>query len=120
MSLHIERQGDVAIVMPNGPLDGSKLTRELETKMRKLIYDSQKKIILDLAKTSRVSSIGIGALVGVYLSAKNHDVALHVCNVDKRIEDLLAIVKLLRLLNVFGTREEALAAFEEKAVLEGS
>ena len=42
---HIERQGDVAIVVPNGPLDGSKLTVELETDMRKLIYDDQKKII---------------------------------------------------------------------------
>ena len=114
MSLHIERQGDVAIVVPNGPLDGSKLTRELETAMRKLISDGQEKIVLDLGKTSRVSSIGAGILASLHLSTTRRDVAMHVCNINKRIEDLLIIIQLIRVLKAFDTREDALAAFEVK------
>ena len=120
MSLHIERQGDVAIVVPKGPLDGSKLTIELETDMRKLIYDDQKRIILDLGKVSRISSIGIGTLASLHASATNRHVMMHVCEISKRNKDVLAIVWLLRVLNVYETRKEAMAAFEEKATASGS
>ena len=112
MNVHIERQGDVAIVMPNGPLDGGDRTGELETVLRKMIYDDQKKIVLDLEKTPRVSSIGVGVLTSVHTSATNRKVRLHVCNIESRIKDLLAILQLLRVLNCFDTRKEALDAFE--------
>ena len=111
MSLHTERRGDIAVVAPNGPLDGGKLTRELETEMRKLIYDDQKKILLNLGKVPRISSIGIGVLASVHTSAANRNVKLHVCNVEKRIKDLLVIVKLLAILNVYDKCEEAMEAF---------
>jgi anti-anti-sigma factor len=113
VSLHTERRGDVAVVAPHGPLDGGKLTKDLETEMRKLIYDDQKKILLDMGNVSRVSSLGIGALTGAHISATKRDVKLHVCNVDKRIKDILVIVKLINVLNVFDKCEEALAAFQE-------
>ena len=114
MSLHIERQGDVAIVVPNGPLDGSQLTEDLETAMRKLIYGDQKKIVLDLVNTSRISSIGAGVLAGLHLSATRCDATMHLCNINKRIEDLLVIIQLTRVLKIFDTRADALAAFEVK------
>ena len=120
MKLHIERQGDVAIVVPNGPLDGSKLTVELETDMRKLIYDDQKKIVLDLGKVSRISSIGIGTLASLHASATNRHVKMHVCEISKRNQDILAIVWLLRVLNVFETRDEAIAAFDEAVTPHGN
>ena len=113
MSIHIERQGDVAIIVPKGAIDGSGQTNELETDLRKLVYDDQKKILLDLANTPRISSIGIGVLASVHASATNRNVRLHVCNIDRRIKDVLAIVQLLRILNCFDTRKEALAAFEK-------
>jgi len=114
MSLHIERQGEVAVVVPNGPLDGGKLTRELQTEMRKLIYDDQQCILLNLGKVPRVSSMGIGALAGIHISATNRHVQLHVCGVEKRIKDLLTIVKLIQVLHVFDKCEEAMAAFRKE------
>ena len=114
MRLHIERQDDVAIVVPHGPLDGSKLTNELETDMRKLIYDDQQKIILDMGDVSRISSIGSGTLASLHASATNRHVRIHVCEISKRNEDILAIVWLMRILYVFKTRKEAIAAFEQK------
>lgn len=114
MSLHIERQGDVAIVAPVGALDGSNPTsKELETSLRKLIYDDHKNIVLDLDKVTRISSMGIGILASVHASATNRKVKLHVCNISSRNKEILAIVWLLRVLNCFETRQEALAAFEK-------
>ena len=112
MSVHIERDGDVAIVMPKGPIDGGKLTRELETDLRKLIFDDQQKIVLDLSHTPSMSSIGIGVLASVHVSATNRNLTLHVCNIERRIEHVLTIVKLTRVLNCFDTRKQAMAAFK--------
>jgi anti-anti-sigma factor len=113
MSIHIERDGDVAIVMPKGMLRGGKDVEELERDLRKLVYDDQKKIILDLKHTTHMNSTGIGVLASVHTSAVNRGVTLHVCNIERRIEHVLTIVKLTRVLNCFDTRKEALAAFED-------
>ena len=113
MGLHIEREGDVAIVVPKGMIRGGDDVDELETDLRKLIYDDQKKILLDLKDTSSMSSMGIGVLASVHTSAVNRDVQLHICNIEKRIDHVLTIVKLTRVLNCFDTRDQAIAAFKD-------
>jgi anti-anti-sigma factor len=112
MSVHIERKGDVAVVRPKGNLRGGKETEALEQDMRKLIYDDHKKILLDLADIKSMSSIGIGMLASLHVSAMNRGLQLHVCNIERRIKDVLAIVQLTRVLNCFDTYDEALAAFK--------
>ena len=64
MGLHVERVGDVAVVMPEGMLKGGKETDELQNALRKLIYDRQKKIILDLAKTEVSEKVAELATMG--------------------------------------------------------
>lgn len=109
MGLHIERMNDVAVIVPSGSLTGGKETDELETNLRKLVHDNQKKILLDLNKTTYMSSIAIGVLASVQASAINRNLEFYVCNVRDRVENVLTIVKLIRILTVFETREEALA-----------
>ncbi|MFQ5600224.1 MAG: STAS domain-containing protein [Candidatus Krumholzibacteriia bacterium] len=113
MGLHIERVGEVAVVVPKGMLRGGKETDELETTLRKLVYDGHKRILLDLQKTSFMSSTAIGLLAGVHTSATNRGLAFYVCNIDRRIEDILTVIKLVQVLNVFDTRDEALQALAQ-------
>lgn len=113
MGIHIERDGDVAIVMPKGMIRGGKDVEELERDLRKLVYDDQKKILLDLANVASMSSTGIGVLASVHTSAVTRNVQLHVCNIERRIEHVLTIVKLTRVLNCFDTRKQALMAFKD-------
>lgn len=110
MGLHVERIGDVALVMPSGMLRGGKETDELQNILRKLTYDRQGKILLDLAKTSHMTSLAIGVLAGVHASAANKKLHFCVCNIEERIENVLVQIKLLNILNVYDSREEALAA----------
>jgi len=113
MGVHVEREGDVAIVMPKGMLRGGKETEELERDLRKLVYDDQQKILLDLGNTASMSSTAIGVLASVHVSATNRGLQLHVCNIERRIQHVLTIVKLTLVLNCFDTRQEALAAFHD-------
>ncbi len=110
MGLHVERLGDVAVVMPSGMLKGGKETDELRNVLRKLIYDGQKKILLDLGKTTHMTSIPIGVLAEVHASAASKKLDFCVCSIEKRIESVLVHIKLLNMLNVYDSRPVALAA----------
>ena len=111
MGLHVERVGDVALLATDGMLKGGRETDELENALRKLVNDHHKKILLDLAKTTFMSSAAIGLLASVHTSAVNRDLHLFVCNVERRIESVLVLVKLMNILNVYDTRDDALQAF---------
>ena len=110
MGLHVERVGDVAVVMPEGMLKGGKETDEVQNVLRRLTYDGQKKILLDLAKTSHMTSLGIGVLAGVHASAASRNLNFCVCNIESRISSVLLQIRLLNLLTVYPTRADALKA----------
>jgi anti-anti-sigma factor len=108
MSLQTTIKGDVVIVSPEGMLMGGDETQRLEQDLRGLIAHGKKKILLDLGRTRHLSSPAIGSLVSVHLNAASKGVAFYACNIDKRIESVLAIFKLVEVLNIAGTREEGL------------
>lgn len=110
MALHIERVGDVAVLMPQGMLKGGKETDEVENALRKLIYDKQRKILLDLQRTTFMASMAIGVLASLHTSATNRNLFFAVCNIERRIESVLVLIKLMNILNVFDTRQDAMDA----------
>ena len=112
MGLHVERVGDVAVVVPEGMLKGGKETDEVQNVLRRLTYDGQKKIILDLAKTSHMTSLAIGVLAGVHASAASRHLNFCVCNIESRISNVLLQIRLLNLLTVYPTRADALKALD--------
>src|SRR5262245_17328612 len=119
MSLHVERVGDVAVVVPEGMLRGGKETDELQNVLRKLTYDRQKKILLDLSKTSHMTSIAIGVLTGIHASALSKGLRFCLCCIESRIQSVLLQIKLLNILEVYPTRADALKAMEEDRVPPG-
>ena len=112
MALRVERVDDVAVLAPEGMLKGGKETDELENALRKLIYDGQKKILLDLRRVSHMTSMAIGVLAAAHSSATTREINFAVCNVEERIESVLILVKLANILTVHDTREDGLAAMK--------
>ncbi len=111
MGIRTEKLNDVVIVQTEGMLKGDRETRELELELRRLLEVPQRKILLDLGKTSHLNSIAIGVVAGVHTSATNRGSHFYVCNIERRITNVLTILKLVNVLHVFDTREDALAAF---------
>ena len=116
MGLGVERLGDVVVVVPEGMLKGGKESDELKDAWWKLADDGQKKILLDLAKTSYMSSMPFGLLASVHPSAVSHDVQLCLCSVNERIQKVWGSV--LNLVNppleLYETREAALQALSRR------
>jgi len=109
----VERySGDVTIVGLTGDITLNKGGDVLlKDKIQSLLQQGRKKIVLDLGGVSYVDSAGLGQLVQVYATTKNHGGALKLVNVTKRLKDLLVVSKLLTVFDTFDTEAEAVASF---------
>ena len=111
MTIEERPTGDVMILDLKGKLtigDGDEL---LKDKINSLVQQGHTKLILNLAEVPYIDSGGLGQVVRTYTTVKQHNGSLKLMNVTRRIEDLLAITKLLTVFDVFETEQDALQSF---------
>ncbi|MGB8510728.1 MAG: STAS domain-containing protein [Pyrinomonadaceae bacterium] len=103
-----ERQaGDVTVLDMEGKITIGEGSVALRSAIRRLIEEGRKKILLNLAGVGYVDSSGIGELVSSYTTINREGGQLKLLNLTQKIQDLLAITKLL---TVFDTYDEEAAA----------
>ena len=71
----------------------SSTTGSLQTTVRGLIPKTQS-LVLDLTNVAYLDSSGLGAIVGLYLSAKRQHCALKLIHLNERLQELFRITKL--------------------------
>ncbi len=107
-----ERQaGDVTILDMDGKVTIGEGSVALRTTIRRLLSEDKKKIILNLAGVGYVDSSGIGEFVSSFTAVNKEGGTLKLLNLTQKIQDLLAITKLLTVFDVFESESEALASF---------
>lgn len=107
-----ERQaGDVTILDMDGKVTIGEGSVALRNKIRGLIGDGKKNILLNMAGVGYVDSSGIGELVSSYTTVNKENGKLKMLNLTQKIQDLLAITKLLTVFDVFDDEGEALSSF---------
>ncbi len=111
MQIHQRMAGDVTIVDLNGKMtlgEGDELLRD---KVNSLIQQGQKKIILNLSEVPYIDSAGLGEVVRTYTTVSRQGGSLKLLNLTKRIQDLLAITKLLTVFETFENEQDAIKSF---------
>lgn len=111
MQIHQRSVGDVTIVDLNGKMtlgEGDELLRD---KVNSLIQQGQKKIILNLAEVPYIDSAGLGEIVRTYTTVSRQGGSLKLLSLTKRIQDLLAITKLLTVFETFENEQDAIKSF---------
>jgi anti-sigma B factor antagonist len=112
MQLEERQAGDVTIVKVTGDITLNKGGDVLlKDKIQSLLQQNKKKLLLDLGGVSYVDSAGLGQLVQVYATTRNHGGALKLLNLTKRLKDLLVVSKLLTVFESHENEAEALASF---------
>ena len=111
MQIHQRAVGDVTIVDLTGKMtlgEGDELLRD---KVNSLVQQGQKKIVLNLADVPYIDSAGLGEIVRTYTTVSRQGGSLKLLNLTKRIQDLLAITKLLTVFETFDSESEAVKSF---------
>jgi anti-sigma B factor antagonist len=107
-----ERQaGDVTILDMNGKVTIGEGSVALRTTIRRLLGEGKNKILLNLSGVGYVDSSGIGEFVSSFTAVNKEGGTLKLLKLTQKIQDLLAITKLLTVFDVFDEESEALSSY---------
>ena len=101
--LDIERDGNTAIVRCRGRLVAG-VDDFLYIEVKQLVPD-HKRIVLDLTDLTHMDSMGLGALVRIYVSARTKGCELELRHIGKKVRDLLIMTNLLPAFTIVGEHD---------------
>jgi anti-sigma B factor antagonist len=102
---------DVTILDLKGKMTLGEGDELLKDKINTLIQQGQKKIVLNLEGVPYIDSAGLGEIVRTYTTVSRQGGKLKLLNLTKRIQDLLAITKLLTVFETHDSEQEAVRSF---------
>jgi len=111
MKIEVRTIGDAKILDCSGKITLGEGTMSIRNTVRDLLQGGSKKIVLNLADINYIDSSGIGELVSTYTTVVNNGGRLKLLNLEKKIQQLLAITKLLTVFDTFDNEEAALKSF---------
>jgi anti-sigma B factor antagonist len=111
MKIDTRTVGDIKILDCSGKITLGEGTMTVRNTVRDVLKKGGKKIILNLADVNYIDSSGIGELVSTYTTVTNQGGQLKLLNLTKKIQELLAITKLLTVFQVFDTEQAAMGSF---------
>ena len=91
---------DATVVHCRGKLIAG-LTGVLREEVKRLIPGSPK-IVLDLTELTQMDSLGLGTLVGLYVSAKASGCTLVLINLSPRVRELFRVTNVWSVLEIYG------------------
>jgi anti-sigma B factor antagonist len=108
----VERQvGEVYVLDLHGKILIGEGDDALRDAVGKLVGGGKKKILLNLADVPYVDSAGLGEIVRCYTTVSKSGGRLKLINLTKKIQDLLAITKLLTVFETYDSEAEGVKSF---------
>ena len=98
LRMRIQKNGEATVVICSGRLT-SEVSASFKEEVKSLLPRTPR-LVLDLSDLSHMDSSGLGALVGVYVSAKTAKCELQLINLNQRVRELLRITNML---SMFGS-----------------
>jgi anti-anti-sigma factor len=102
-TLQIEDRGNTAVVRCRGKLLAG-FTELLYAPVSQLL-STHKRLILDLSDLTHMDSMGLGALVRLYVSANTKGCSLELRHIGKKVRDLLIMTNLLPAFTIVGEHD---------------
>jgi anti-sigma B factor antagonist len=103
--------GDVSLVALNGRIVLGEGSSSLRERIKSLVGEGKKKIVLNMANVTYIDSAGLGILVAAHISAKKQGTALHLSDLGNKFHEVLQLTRLLTVFSVYATEAEAISSF---------
>jgi len=85
----------------------------LREKIKTLVAEGKKKVVLNMDNITFIDSAGLGTLVASHHSAKAQGAGLKLCHLGTKFQEVLQITKLMTIFDVYNTEAEAVASFSK-------
>jgi anti-sigma B factor antagonist len=112
LNIQERESGGVTILDMNGKVTIGEGSVALRSAIRGLLEKGKKKILLNLAGVGYIDSSGIGELVASFTAINKEGGQLKLLNLTQKLQDLLAITKLLTVFDVYESEAEALEGYK--------
>lgn len=114
MQLRVEKSGDVQIIR----VQEAKLTYPILSsffaEVRQLVESGASRLVIDLEAVSYIDSASIGCLMDVHRLLQERSGVLRLCGLQPRVETMLSMTGVHKIIDIHRAEPEALAAFETK------
>jgi anti-sigma B factor antagonist len=111
MTVGERKVGGVPVVDVAGKMVATDNPGRLKDKISSLVFQGEKRIVLNLGNVSYVDSSGLGEIVACHSSATKAGAEIKLANLGNKIKDLLVMTRLLTVFDAHDTEEGALKAF---------
>ena len=101
----------VSVVTLDGRIVLGEESTSFREKLKSLIAEGKKKIVLNMANITYIDSAGLGTLVAAHVSAKNQGASVRLSNLGNKFHEVLQITKLLTVFDVYDTEAAAVRSF---------
>ena len=102
-----------SVVTLNGRIVLGEESQALREKLKSLIAEGKKKIVLNMDNIKYVDSAGLGIRVAAHMCAKVQGTSLILSNLGTKFQEILQITKLVTVFQVFNTEAAAVASFSK-------
>jgi anti-sigma B factor antagonist len=110
MQIPVDKIGDVTVAMiAVDELDANNAA-ELKREMVPIL-DANTKMVVDLSRMRFIDSSGIGAMLSCLRQLRSKGGELKLCGMSKQVRAAFELLRMHRILDIVGTRDEAVQAF---------
>ena len=103
--------GPVTILDLDGRMTRNDGYGEVKAAMSLLLKHGHAQVLLNMADVPYMDSTGIGELVSVFITTRNHHGALKLVNLTDRMRELFEVAKLVHVFKAFNDEADALQSF---------
>src|SRR5262249_22458136 len=107
--------GNVTILDISGNVTLNDGSEQLRDKVRSVLQQGQKYLLVNLSKVSYMDSAGLGELVQAYSTVAKQGGKWKLVSPTKRLQDLLVITKLATVFDSFDDEPTAIASFPKES-----
>ena len=101
----------VSVIEMEGRIVLGEESNALRERVKGLLADNKKKIVLNMGNVTYIDSAGLGTLVAAFHSARTQGATLKLSNLGTKFQEVLQVTKLMTVFEVFDTEAAAVQSF---------
>ncbi len=105
----------VTIVALEGRIVLGEESNALRERVKSLLSNNQRNIVLNMDNVTYIDSAGLGTLVASHHSAKSQGASLRLSNLGSKFQEVLQVTKLLTVFEVYDSEAAAIRSFSKSS-----